>query len=118
MDTAKTAERYAYSTSSCRYRTPQTKSKVVVGAKSNPAMTPQRYDCGLENTTLYGFRMLAEVEAAASVRCSFGVIHTNKNATTNTRSPDTYQNVGTVITPLTKGLTAICPIDPPSIPTH
>src|SRR5258708_19252289 len=104
MDTAKTAERYAYSTSSCRYRTPQTKSNMVVGAKSNPAMTPQRYDCGLVNTTLYGFRMLADVEVAASLRCSFGVAHTTKTATTNTRSPERNPITGTVTTPLPSGL--------------
>src|ERR1700677_3481653 len=91
---------------------------MVVGANSNPAITPQRYDCGLENTTLYGFKMLDAEDAASSDRCSLGVITTRSSATINTTRPLKYQNAGTVVTPLIRGPTPICPAEPPSIPKH
>ena len=45
-----TAMAYGTSWLSCRKRTPQTMSNMVVGRNMRPAIRPQRIDCGLRKT--------------------------------------------------------------------
>ncbi|MNT16865.1 hypothetical protein D3C72_1519890 [compost metagenome] len=75
-------------------------SPIVVGKNSRPAQKPQRYDCGLESTSLYGANILSHEPWLAGLSSwPAGVAMNTSTAITKIARPDSHQNCCHVMRP-------------------
>ena len=111
-----TADAYSYPWASCRKRTPQIMSKMVVGMKSRPAITPHRMDCGfLKTVTMARAAPFIQSSPSAGFSC-LGRRTKSTAPTARPATPMTIQNRLQGTPADIAGPTRNCPADPPAIP--
>src|SRR6185436_14490737 len=91
-------------------------SKIVVGMKSRPAITPQRIDCGLLKTMASARKTDGLSPASDALTVCDGSRNSNNAAMTRPATPIAVQNVAHDAPDAMIGPTTNCPAEPPAMP--